>query len=234
MKVLAVIPARGGSKGLSRKNVRPFAGRPLIVWTIEAALKAGKITRLVCSTEDKEIASVASVFGCEVPFTRPEELATDKARTADVILHAVDFFEKNGERFDAVMCLQPTTPLRTAEDIDGAIELYEKKSAKSLVSVCEVSESPFWMYKIDRDGRLEKLIDSEFSGMSRQGHPKVYIPNGAIYLIDVGSFKKSRTFYEPAPVAYVMDRKNSVDIDYELEFRFAELIAGERSHRRPI
>lgn len=232
MKILAVIPARGGSKGLPRKNVRPFAGKPLICWTIEEALKSKSISRLICSTDDKEIAAVASACGCGVPFVRPVELATDKARTAEVVIHALDQMERSGEKYDAVMCLQPTTPLRTVADIDAAAELFVNKHAESLVSVCEVSESPFWMYKIGDDSRLEGIIKSDFSGTSRQAHPKIYVPNGAIYLIDTGALRHNRTFYEPKPIAYVMDRERSVDIDYELEFRFAEMLAGEIHDRR--
>ncbi len=229
MKILAVIPARGGSKGLPRKNVLEISGKPLIAWTAGEAKKARGITRLICSTEDDEIAAAAAAAGCEVPFKRPPELASDTARTAQVVMHAVKFFENKGERFDAVMCLQCTTPLRTSSDIEAAIKLYEGSGAKSLVSVCEVSESPYWMYTIDAGGKLSKLIDSDYSSQSRQGHPKVFRPNGAIYLIDIQAFERTGSFYDPVPVAFVMDVRNSVDIDYEIEFKLAECLLKERT-----
>ncbi len=228
MKILAVIPARGGSKGLPRKNVLEIAGRPLIAWTAEAARNAPGISRLICSTEDDEIAAAASAAGCEVPFRRPAELASDSARTAQVVMHALRFFENKGEKFDAVMCLQCTTPLRTSSDIEAAIRLYKESGAKSVVSVCEVSESPYWMYTIGADGRLSKLIDSDFASKSRQGHPKVFRPNGAIYLIDAQVFEQTGSFYDPVPAALVMDVRNSVDIDYEIEFKLAECLLNER------
>ncbi|MFA5093798.1 MAG: acylneuraminate cytidylyltransferase family protein [Candidatus Omnitrophota bacterium] len=231
MKILAVIPARGGSKGLNRKNIRPLAGKPLIAWTIEAALKVPRITKVICSTEDREIANFASIFGCEVPFTRPQELATDSARSGEVLMHAIEFLEHKGERYDAVMCLQCTTPLRSSEHINAAIDLFEKKISPTLVSVCEVSEPPYWMYTIGPENKLNSLIKSEYATKQRQSQPKVFLPNGAIYISDVDNFKKTRTFYVPAPAAFVMERCDSVDIDYDIEFKLAELLMEENNTR---
>ena len=142
-KVLAVVPARGGSKGVPRKNVRPFLGKPLIAWTIEEALKSSYIDRLIVTSEDEEIREIANQSGAETPFVRPIELATDTAVGVDVLCHAV---ESTDENYDYVVLLQPTSPLRNVTDIDGAIEWGLDRTLKSVVSVSESSTSPYWMY----------------------------------------------------------------------------------------
>ena len=158
IKVLAVIPARGGSKGLIRKNILDLAGLPLIAWTIKAAKESQIISNVILSSDDDEIIEVAKRFDCEVPFKRPSHLATDNATSVDVLAHAI----KDYSSYDFVIMLQPTSPLRTSIDIDAAFELMTSLNAKSCVSVCQTSKTPYWMYSLSNDGVLENLTASNY------------------------------------------------------------------------
>lgn len=183
--VVAVIPARGGSKGVPRKNIHPLAGRPLIAYTIEAAGESRLLSRVILSTDDEEIARVAREWGGEVPFVRPSALATDDARTLPVVQHAVGWVEEDeGRRVDIVVLLQPTTPLRTADDIDRGISMLLQTRADSVVSVVDVGGNhPFRMKRLLADGRLINYIDQGFEDMRpRQELPPVYIRSGALYI----------------------------------------------------
>ena len=208
--VVAVITARGGSKGLPRKNVLELAGRPLIAWTIAAARASRYLDRFVLSSDDDEIIQVAREWECEVPFLRPATLATDEARSADVLLHALDAL---GESYDYAVLLQPTSPLRTAEDIDGALRECLRRVAPSCVSVSEPEMSPYWMFRMDADGRLHRLLDDGMAAHRRQNLPPVYALNGAVYVVAVPWFRERRTFVTPETVAYVMPPERSVDVD---------------------
>jgi len=223
MRTLAIIPARGGSKGLPRKNIYPLLGKPLIAWTIEQVQGVPEIDRLICSTEDEEIASVAQEYGCEVPFIRPMELAGDDVSGLAVILHAIDFLKKQGECYDTVINLQCTSPLRTAGDISDALKIYyQNPSAKNLISVCLAEFSPYWMFTKDSLGRLVPLLDSKYSTTRRQDLPAVYRPNGAIYIGDIQNFLITKSFKEPAPFPYIMRPENSIDIDDDRDLQLAE------------
>jgi len=208
-KVLAVIPARGGSKGLPQKNVLPVNGRPLLAWTVDAAHAAQSIDRVVLSSDDEHIIETALGLGCEAPFRRPAALATDEASSIDVVLHALDQVPGH----DVVVLLQPTSPLRTAEDIDAACRIFEATGAPSCVSVSPVEQSPYWMYQVDDRGRLRALIDTPFRTNQRQGLPPVYIPNGAVYVADVQRLRESRSLLVEGTAAYVMPIDRSLDID---------------------
>jgi CMP-N-acetylneuraminic acid synthetase len=224
--VLAVITARGGSKGLPRKNVLRLAGRPLIAWTVAAAIAARSVGRIVVSTDDSEIAEAARAAGAETPFLRPAELATDTAGTIDVLRHAVG--ECPG--FDHVLLLQPTSPLRTAEDIDAAFLRLQESGAPSCVSVCEVHESPWLMYRHDADGRLRRLLPEPATGLRRQDLPSIYRLNGAIYLARTDWFIASGRLLSPDTVGFVMPTERSVDIDTLADFERAErLLVPERN-----
>jgi len=223
-KILALIPARGGSKGLPRKNIKPLLGKPLIAWTIEQAKNSKYIDRIVVSTDDEEIAEISRKYGAEVPFLRPKELARDDSPTIDAIMHAINWFEERGEFFDILVLLQPTSPLRTTEDIDNAIKLFlNDKEALSLVSVKENEHSPFWSLKIE-DKFLNPLFGEEYFKKRRQELPKSYMPNGAIFISYIDILKKYKTFYTPKTIAYVMSPERSVDIDNEFDFLLAEFI----------
>ena len=224
--ILAIISVRGGSKGVKRKNIRNLAGKPLIAWTIETAKKSKYIDRAILSSEDKEIIEVAKKYGCEVPFVRPYELADDKTPGIDIILHAVNALDK---RYDYVVLLQPTSPLRTEHDIDSCIEYCVKHGAKSCVSVVEPDKSPYWAYKLDEKGYMIPIIDSNESiNVCRQDLPKTYILNGAVYVAECKWLLRTKTFITRDTLAYVMKKENSVDIDTEVDFKLAELLLSDR------
>lgn len=223
-KILAIIPARGGSKGVPRKNIKLLAGKPLIAWTIEEAKKSKYIDRLVLSSEDEEIIAVAKSYGCEVPFVRPMELAQDDTPGIDPVLHALDQLPG----YDIVVLLQPTSPLRTVQDIDEGLDFFEKHQANSCVSVSEVSKSPYWMYKLDDHSVLQRLLEKDQMITRRQDLPKIYVPNGALYITKVDYLVKYKLFYARDTLGYLMSRKRSLDIDDEIDFIVCETLL-ERS-----
>jgi CMP-N,N'-diacetyllegionaminic acid synthase len=212
--ILALIAARGGSKGLPRKNVLQAGGKPLIAWTIEAALNSRVVSQVVLSSDDDEIIAAAKAWGCTVPFRRPDHLASDTATSMDVVLHAID--EVPG--FDYVMLLQPTSPLRTALDIDAAFEILKAEHAPSCVSVTEAEQSPYWMYRLDERSKLHCLLPADSMAQRRQDLPSVYILNGAIYIARIDWLRRKKSFVTDETVAYVMNQHNSLDIDTPEDF----------------
>lgn len=222
MRVLGIIPARGGSKGVPRKNIRELAGKPLLAWTVDAA-KASRLSRVIISTEDDEIAAVAVKWGAEAAFMRPPELATDSARAIPVLQHAVRFCEEAGENYDAVMMLQPTSPMRLAHDIDGAIAKMEADPASSaVISVVPVGEfHPARMKFLENDLLIDPPFCEAYENQPRQELTPMYIRSGSIYLVrrDVlmvdGSLKGSRC------LAQIMPRNRSVNIDSPFDFEMA-------------
>ena len=215
-KVLGLIPARGGTKGLPRKNIRLLAGRPLIFWTINAALKSKYIDSVVVSTEDHEIADISIKYGAEVPFFRPKKLSQDKSLRNDVILHAL----KSVKGFDYVVLLQPTSPLRTTESIDQAFKGFIESGAKSCVSVTEQHPSPEWIFKISEKKRIYSN-ENNFILQNRQDLPKYYALNGAIYITSVNHFlnyEGNDPFVCDDTFPYIMNKANSIDIDDEIDF----------------
>ncbi len=225
MNVIALISARGGSKGIPRKNVLPVAGKPLIAWTIEAALGSRKLSRLLVSTDDPEIAEVARAHGAEVPFLRPAELARDESLVIDAVEHALRWLEKSeGQLPEYVLLLQPTSPLRTSADIDGAIDLAYSRDADAVLGVCEASPHPYLVRKIDRDGTLGDFFDVPTKPLRRQEYPPAYMLNGAIFVNRVQSLLATRSFQPPGALAYVMPVERSCDIDAPLDLQIAELL----------
>ncbi|MCT6925666.1 acylneuraminate cytidylyltransferase family protein [Metasolibacillus sp.] len=217
-KVLAVIPARGGSKGVARKNIRNLVGKPLIAWTIETARQSKYIDKIIVSSEDDEIIKVAKKYGAEVPFVRPAYLAEDTTTSIETILHAIE----QCPGFDYIVLLQPTSPLREPEDIDGCI----KKAIEGkgfCVSVCEVTESPYWMYTLSSANNMQHLIESPLIGR-RQDLPKVYTLNGAVYVANIRDLKQTKSFINENTVAYQMPSERSCDIDTELDFIICEYL----------
>lgn len=219
-RVLGIIPARGGSKGVPGKNIRLAGGKPLIAWTIEAARASRYIDRIVITTDSTEIAEVASAWGCEVPFLRPPELAQDETPGIDPVLHMV---ANLGEAFDLVVLLQPTSPLRSVADIDGAIETCVSLGAESCVSVCPVSKSPYWMYRMSPSRHLEPILES-IQAKRRQDLPKIYALNGAVYVVESGYLVAKRTFLSETTVGFEMPGDRSLDIDTELDMVMLETI----------
>ena len=218
MRVLAVVPARGGSKSIPRKNVKHFAGKPLLAWTIEAALQVTKITRVIVSTDDPEIAETGRLHGAEVPFIRPSELAEDDTAGVCTLLHAMHKLPD----FDAVLLLQPTSPLRSSEDISGIIDLAIERNANSIVSVCRVSKHPHWMYQIEQSGTLIPFCAGESASSRRQDLPIVYSLNGAVYFARTGWLSQTKALLDHTTLAYVMPEERSIDIDTLFDWRLAE------------
>jgi len=224
LKVLALVPARGGSKGIPRKNVKRIAGKPLIAWAIEAALRSPLLAAVAVSTEDQEIAEIARQWGAQVPFLRPPELAQDDTPGIDPVLHALDQLPE----FDAVLLLQPTSPLRTTEDIDGCVGLALARQLPSVVSVSEPEKHPYWMYRLGTDQRLQALMDVP-PASCRQELPPVYVLNGALYFARTNWLRQHRTFVTAETVAYIMPQERSVDLDSPLDWKLAELLLKEQS-----
>jgi CMP-N-acetylneuraminic acid synthetase len=226
MSILGLISARGGSKGIPYKNIKPLNGKPLIAYTIEQARESKCLTRLIVSTDDENIADMAKEYGAEVPFMRPNELAQDHTPGIDVVLHAIDWLNANeGYCPDAIMLLQPTSPFRMAADIDNAVAIYNERNPLSLVSVCIAGDNPYWMMSIN-DGILTPLF-GHIDHTRRQDLPKAYKLNGAIYISSPTVLKERRTFFTENTIPYIMPRERSLDIDDMLDFHFAEYLLRE-------
>jgi CMP-N-acetylneuraminic acid synthetase len=228
-RVLGVVVARGGSKGLPGKNLRPLAGKPLVVYTIEAALGCPALTRPVLSTEDAAILAAGRAAGCPAPFVRPAALAGDRSSTVDVTLHAVDWLAAHeGFTADIVVMLPATAPLRTAAHIAGAVDtLRGDPAAEAVVAVTEPDYPPFWMLTAE-GGRLRWLFPEGATVDHRQDLPRAYRPNGSIYAVHVPVLRAQRTFYPRATAPYVMPREASVNIDTETDFALAEVLLAGR------
>lgn len=222
--VAALIPARGGSKSIPRKNIVPVGGKPLIGWTIEAALGSKLLDHVYVSTDDEEIASVARRHGAEVPFMRPAELASDEAGSLGVALHALDWMAAHGGEPDYLLLLQPTSPLRATEDIDGAIRFATERNASAVLGVCEASPHPWLARQISPEGVLSDFFQLKEKPSRRQDYPPAYMINGAIYLNRVQSLRTARAFQPLDALAYVMPQERSLDIDSPLELRLVDLL----------
>lgn len=218
-KILAVIPARGGSKGVPRKNIRALNGKPLIAWTIEQAAQSCYIDRVIVSSEDEEICQVAKQSGAEIPFVRPAELASDTASGVDVLCHAV---ENAGADYDYVVLLQPTSPLRESTDIDAAIEYCVEQAVTSVVSLAEATKSPYWMYQMNEGGELTPFVEN--AAANRQELPQSYALNGAVYVLEVARLLASRKILDEQTLGYVMPAERSYDIDNETDFLICEFL----------
>jgi len=222
--VLALIPARGGSKGLPRKNIIPIAGKPMIAWTIEAAKKSQYIDRVVVSSDDTEIIQIARQFGGEAPFVRPSHLAQDDSPTIDAVVHALD----NLPEYDVVILLQPTSPLRDAQDIDNAIDTLFLTNASSCVSVTEPDKSPYWMFTVNKKGKIRPLLSQELSNKPRQSLPPIRVLNGAIYIVKTETLKTNRELLTHDTVPYMMSKEHSIDVDYELDLKLADYLLQQQ------
>lgn len=223
--MLAIITARGGSKGIPGKNIKSLAGKPLIVYTIEAAMKSKYIDRIVLSTDDKKIAEIAAHYGVEIPFFRPPELATDISPTIDTLIYTIDRLQsEENVKISEFLLLQPTSPLRTADDIDNAIKIYHDRNADSILSVTKLNHSPHLALKIKDNGAIEKYIGGEMAPTNRQQNEKAYMINGAIYIFNYSLIKNNHTYFGEKTLAYIMPKERSIDIDDPVDFEFAEYI----------
>lgn len=228
--MIAIIPARGGSKGVPRKNVRSVNGKPLIAYTIEAAIAASTVDRVIVSTDDEEIASIACQYGAEVPFMRPDELATDSARAADAYLYTVERLEREcGISVDKFIVLLPTAPLRTAEDIDAAVAIMRNNDATTVVSMAEAEIPPAWYYSVREDGSVRNAgFEKANEVANRQDNQTYLVPNGAIYILDHNLLKNTKSYYDDTTMPYVMPASRSVDIDTEEDLAFARYLLSLR------
>ncbi len=222
--ILALIPARGGSKGIPRKNIGAIAGKPLIVWTIDAALGVAAIDRVVVTTDDAEIAEVARAAGADVPFLRPVALARDETPGIDPALHALGVVPG----YQTLVLLQPTSPLRTPGDITAALDLFTESKAPSVVSVSEARDHPFHCYARDSVGRLSALLPGG-GETRRQDLPAALALNGAIYVVDTKWLTAGRRFIGPETIGYVMPPERSIDIDTRLDWELAEVLLTKRA-----
>ena len=217
---LAIIPARGGSKRLPRKNVLDLNGKPLIAYSIEAGLDSSYIDKVVVTSDDDEVLTISKKYGA-VTINRPDELASDAATTFDAIKHAVDNYEK----YDYIVLLQPTSPLRDGDHIDKAIELLESKNADAIVSVCKMDHSPLWSNTINDSLSMTGFLKDEVLNKRSQDLKEYYSLNGAIYICDTKKLLKEKSFFLKESIfAYKMDRKSSIDIDKEIDFKIAEYL----------
>ncbi|MCT7650597.1 acylneuraminate cytidylyltransferase family protein [Aliarcobacter butzleri] len=218
---LVIIPARGGSKRLPRKNVLDLSGKPLIAYTIEAGLKSNYVDKVVVSSDDEEILEISKKFGAET-IKRPDDLANDTATTFDAIKHTID---NNIDKYNYIVLLQPTSPLRNEKHIDEAIELLEIKNADAIISVCEMEHSPLWSNTLPQDGSMKGFLRDEVLNKRSQDLEKYYRLNGAIYICKTDKLLENKNFLLKDNIfSYVMDRKNSIDIDEEIDFKITEAI----------
>jgi len=240
MEVLGIIPARGGSKGIPRKNIKLLLGRPLIAWTIEEAQKSRYTTRLIVSTDDEEIAEVASRFGAEVPFLRPKEIAGDLATDVEFLTHALDALkEKENYKPDIILRLPPTSPLRRSEHIDKGIEiLLANDEADASRPITEAPKHPYKMWTISIDDKfIDPFLPQSFTGMDepynlpRQLLPKVYIHTGAMDVMRLRTIREMKSTSGKKTAYFFMDPEDSINIDHPLDFELAELLLKKRINK---
>ena len=224
-RILSIIPARGGSKGIPHKNIVSLCGHPLIYYTINAGLQSKYIDYLMVSTDDDEIATVSKRCGAEVPFMRPACLATDTSKTIDAVLHAINALEEKGKNFDLLVLLQATQPLRDTNDIDGAIEYYVDTEIKSLASVSLVKDNPILVRNV-KNTTMEKIL-TQGSTVRRQDMPAFYRINGCIYINLVRELNEDTSFNDNVS-PYIMERSHSIDIDEESDLYMAEYYMKNR------
>lgn len=221
--MIAIIPARGGSKGLIGKNIKLLSGKPMIAYTIEAALNSKQISEVIVSTDDQNIAEIAKQYGAQVPYLRPKHLATDSARSIDVLNYVVDRFEKEKNcNVNSLVVLQATSPLRKSNHIDEAIELFINKNADSVISYCKESHSIFWHKELTDDHKFIDIFEGDFL-KNRQDIKPTYYPNGAIYVFKRDLLRKNK-YYSDRSYGYVMNRSSSVDIDDIDDFNYAHFL----------
>lgn len=229
--MIAIIPARGGSKGLPGKNIKSLNGKPLIAYTIEAALRSSCVSRVIVSTDDPEIARISLLYGAEVPFMRPPELATDNSNAIDTYLYTIKRLEQDQETLiDSIMVLLPTCPLRTSEDIDISYKIYKSKKSDSLISYTKENHPISWhKYISDDGGFVDIILDTKIA--NRQEYRPSYYPNGAIYIFSK-ELLESGEYYSENSFSYIMPRERSVDIDTLEDFKYVEFLLRDSGNEK--
>lgn len=229
--VTALIPARGGSKRLPRKNVKLLHGKPLIAWSIEVAKASKYIDRVIVSTDDEEIKQISEQYGAEVPFLRPEHLSNDHASSFDVIKHAINFLQLN-QTNELIVLLQPTSPLRLVSELDTALEFFVQKNAKGVVSISETEHSPMWSNTMPEDGCMSDFIRPEVQGKRSQDLPTFFRLNGSIYIYEtLALLEQSKIFFNENVYGFETSLETAVDIDTALDFLVAETILKNRINK---
>ena len=228
MRNIAIIPARSGSKGLKDKNIKLLNGKPMLAYSIEAAKNTGLFEEIFLSTDSKEYAEIGKKYGATVPFLRNVELANDTASSWAVVKSVLNTLEKMGKIFDTVTLLQPTSPLRTSQDISDAYSLMDMKQANAIVSVCEVDHSPLWCNTIPENDSLENFISRDLVSTPRQKLDSYYRINGALYLVKTEYLFQANSIYDEKCFALKMNKQNSIDIDDQLDFEIAGIMLKKR------
>ena len=223
MRNIAIIPARSGSKGVRDKNIRELNGKPLMAYTIEAAINCGEFDEVMVSTDSEKYAEVAREFGANVPFLRSDVNASDMASSWDMVDEVLQKYSELGRIFDTFCLLQPTSPLRDAEDIKNAYSIYREKAGFAVVSVCEAEHSPLWCGHLPESGEFVDFLGKD-DIKQRQAERTFYRLNGAIYIVDINRFKTDRYLYQEGSYAYIMAQNKSIDIDTELDFELSRLL----------
>lgn len=228
-RFLAIIPARSGSKGLIDKNIKILNNKHMIGYTIEAAKNSNLFDNIIVSTDSVEYAEISKKYGANVPFLRDGKLANDTASSADVIVDVIEKLKLQGEEYDYFVLLQPTSPLRNSGDIIKAIELLINTESDSVIGVSEAEHSLTLYNELPESLSMNNFIDNKDSNSRRQDYRKVYRINGAIYICEIELYLKNKNFYGEKSKAYIMDNINSIDIDNELDFKFAEFILKNKA-----
>ena len=229
LRILVIIPARGGSKGIPHKNIKPLNGKPLIYYTIDVARSIVTDADICVSTDDPEIIKTVENYGLKVPFVRPVELATDTAGTYEVLLHAIDFYEKQGKYYDVIILLQNTSPFRSSEHLKGALSLYNS-DVDMVVSVKECTANPYYNVFEEDDSGYLRISKGDGNISRRQDAPKVYEYNGAIYIMNASRLKKTHMHKMQKRVKYVMDEYSSIDLDTMWDWKLAEMMCNEKMY----
>lgn len=234
MKILAVITARGGSKRLHGKNIKPLGGKPLIAWSIDSARASGCCVDVLVSTDDPAIADVAKAYGASVPWLRPAELATDTAGSVDVMLHAVDWYEEHRLPLDGVLLLQPTSPFRSDGAIARAVDLFKSwQGQRPVVSVSPASTHPAWTFRVSGD-TMSPFLDWDGLGKRSQDLEPAWMLNGSIYLIAPDQLRQDKSFLTPSTLPFQMQQaQEALDIDTATDFEMCEWLL-DRGKQRPI
>jgi CMP-N,N'-diacetyllegionaminic acid synthase len=225
--MVGLIPARGGSKGLPRKNIRSFAGKPLIAHTIQAALAAQHLHRVVVTTDSEEIAQIARQWGADVPFLRPAELAQDNSQAVDAYIDALARLREAGEKMDDVCILQPTSPLRLSSDIDASIALFYAEKADAVISICLAPHPATWFRTLDARGVVRPLFKQEKHFENRQQEEVHYIPNGAMFVLRSDFLRERKGYYSERTFGYLMPEERSIDIDDLADMQMAEILYAQ-------
>jgi len=230
--MLAIIPARGGSKGVPKKNIRLLGGKPLIHWTIQAALGAAVIDRAILSTDDEEIADVCRNTGIEIPFMRPKELAQDHSLAIDNYLYTIDRLNDELDvQIKEFVVLLPTAPFRSSADVDTSVAIFHKKQADSVISCTALQHPLEWVFSLNERGAVKRNRDIHTKKMmNRQASDSYYMPNGGVYVFKTSLLKETQSYYSEETYPHVMSQESSVDIDTEFDFLFAEFLVSRNIH----